>query len=127
VRSRILPGVAAVVAAVACAVAVAVWGELSAGALVSVGVAGAVVVLLGLLRRSGEASPPVGRRALPWLAWLAAALSWEVGTLASDDLPAVSDLADPVLAHPVLRAAATLAWLAGGAWLVTRPARADPR
>ncbi|WP_245177528.1 hypothetical protein [Geodermatophilus sp. DF01-2] len=44
-------------------------------------------------------------------------------TLADDDLPALSDLADPVLACPVLRGGATLGWLAVGAWLVARPRR----
>jgi hypothetical protein len=115
-------GAAAVVAS--CAVAVAVWGELSLGALVAVGTAGSLVVAVGLARRSGEAAPAVGRRALPWLVGLAAVASWEVTALLSDDLPTVSDLADPALAHPVLRAAATVAWLAGGAWLVARPHRA---
>ena len=105
--------------------AVAVWGELSLGALVAVGIAGALVVGVGLIRRSGKAAPPVGRRALPWLVWLAAAVAWELSALVADDLPTVSDLADPVLAHPVLRATAVLAWLAGGAWLVVLPTRPD--
>jgi hypothetical protein len=112
------------VVAGACAVAVAVWGELSPGAHVAVGAAGAVVVGLGMARRSGEAAPPAGRRAWPWLAGLAAVLAWEAVALGADDLPTVSDLADPVLAHPVVRAGATLAWLAGGAWLVIRPQQA---
>ena len=107
--------------AAACVGAVVGWGELSLGALGAVGIAGAVVVGLGLVRRSGAASPPVGRRGLPWLAWLAAAVSWELVPLADDDLATTSDLTDPLLAHPVLRGAATVGWLAAGAWLLARP------
>jgi len=107
--------------AAACVGAVVGWCELSLGALGAVGIAGAVVVGLGLVRRSGAASPPVGRRGLPWLAWLAAAVSWELVTLADDDLATTSDLTDPLLAHPVLRGAATVGWLAAGAWLLARP------
>jgi hypothetical protein len=110
-------------AAGACAAAVAVSGELSAGALLAVVAAGLVVTGAGLTRRAGAAAAPVGRRGLPWLGLLVAAVAWELATLADDDLPTLSDLADPVLAEPVLRGAATLAWLAGGAWLVTRPRR----
>jgi len=124
VRSLLVRRVEAAVVAAPCAVAVAVWGELSLGALVAVGTAGTLVVLVGLTRRSGEASPTVGRRALPWLVGLAAVTSWEVVALLSDEVPTVSDLADPVLARPVLRAVVTVAWLAGGAWLVARPHRA---
>ena len=112
--------------AVPCVAAVAVWGELSLGAFLAVGIAGSIVVGLGLARRSGEAALPVGRRGLPWLGWLAAAISWELVALADDDLPAVSDLADPLLAHPGLRAAATVCWLAAGAWLVARPRHRPP-
>ena len=111
-------------AAVACAVAVAVAGELSSGALLAVAAAGAVVTAAGLARRTGAGAAPVGRRGLPWLGWLGAAVAWELVTLADDDLPTLSDLADPVLASPVLRGGATLAWLAAGTWLVTR---AGPR
>ena len=109
--------------AAACVAAVSVWGELSLGARLAVGPAGAITACLGLVRRSGEAAPPVGRRGLSWLVWVATAVSWELVTLADDDLPTLSDLADPVLAHPALRGAATLCWLAAGAWLLTRPAR----
>jgi len=112
------------VVAAPCAVAVGVWGELSLGALVAVGTAGTLVVFVGLARRSGDAAPPVGRAALPWLVWLGAAASWELTALLSDELPTISDLADPVLAQPVLRALATVAWLAAGAWLVARPGQA---
>ena len=118
-RSLLARGGAVAVAA-SCALAVAVWGELSLGAHVAVGAAGTLVVAVGLARRSGEAAPAAGRPALPWLVALAAAAAWELTALLSDALPTVSDLADPVLAHPVLRAVATVAWLAGGAWLVAR-------
>jgi hypothetical protein len=113
-------------AAVACAAVVAVAGELSTGALLAVAAAGAVVTAAGLARRAGGGTAPVGRRGLPWLGWLGAALAWELVTLADDDLPTLSDLADPLLAAPVLRGAAVLGWLAAGAWLVTRPGSRRP-
>jgi hypothetical protein len=109
-----------------CVAAVMTWGELSLGALLAVGTAGTIVVGLGLVRRSGEAAPPVGARGLPWLAWGTAAVSWELITFADDDLPTLSDLVDPALAHPVLRGAATLCWLAAGAWLLARPSSRPP-
>jgi hypothetical protein len=109
--------------ALTCAAVVAVSGELSLGAHLAVGTAGLLVVGLGLARRVGAAAPPVGRRGLPWLAWLASAASWELLGPADDDLPTVSDLADPLLEHSVVRGAATLCWLAAGAWLITRPRR----
>jgi hypothetical protein len=115
----------AAVGAVGCAAAVGISGELSAGALVAVLAAGAVVVVLGLARRSGAAAPRVGRRGLPWLGWLVVAATWELGTLVADGLPTVSDLADPLLAHPLPRAGATLVWLAAGAWLLARPRRPE--
>ena len=120
-RSLVTRGAPATVVAAPCAVAVGVWGELSLGALVAVGTAGTLVVAVGLARRSGEASPPIGRRALPWLVWLGVAVAWELTALVSDELPTISDLADPVLARPVVRALATVAWLAAGACLVARP------
>jgi hypothetical protein len=107
--------------AVPCVVAVAVWGELSTGALVAVLTAGAVVVGLALARRSGEAAPRVGWRAVGWLACLVVVLAWELVALSSDTVPTYSDLADPVLAVPPARGAATLGWLAGGGWLLARP------
>jgi hypothetical protein len=113
--------------AVPCAAAVVVFGELSAGALVAVGATGLLVGGLGLAARAGEAEPMVGRRGLPWAAWLVAAAAWELVTLLHADLPSVSDLADPVLAHPLARGTATFAWMAGGAWLVTRRARPEGR
>jgi hypothetical protein len=120
------PRLTAAAVAVPCVATVVVWGELSLGALLAVVTAGVIVVGLGLARRAGEAAPPVGRRGVPWLGWLMAAVAWELVTLADDDVPTVSDLADPLLAHPVLRGAATLAWLAAGAWLLARPGRRRP-
>jgi hypothetical protein len=111
-----------------CVAAVIVFGELSTGALLAVGGIGVLVAVVGLARRAGEAALPVGRRGLPWLGWLAAGVAWELLTLVDDDLPTVSDLADLVLAHPPVRAAATLAWWIAGAWLLTRPGqRPQPR
>ncbi len=112
--------------AMSCVVAVMVWGELSLGALLAVGTAGSVIAGRALLQRSGEAARPVGLRGLPWLVWTAAAVAWELITLADDDLPTVSDLADPLLAHPALRGAATLCWLAAGVWLLARPSSRAP-
>ncbi|MGY1722158.1 hypothetical protein [Blastococcus sp. SYSU DS0533] len=109
--------------ALPCAAAVAASGELSVAALVAVGTAGTVVVVAASLRRAGEAAPPVGPRGLPWLALATAAVSWELVTLADAALPTASDLADPLLASPLLRGAATVAWLALGAWLLDRPRR----
>jgi hypothetical protein len=124
--SRLLRRLTCATAAAACAATVAVAGELSAGALLAVTAAGLVVAGVGLARRAGAAAPPVGRRGAPWLVWLVAAAAWELATLADDDRPTLSDLADPVLAHPAARAAATLGWLAAGAWLVARPGRRRP-
>jgi hypothetical protein len=112
--------------AMSCVAAVMIGGELSLAALLAVAAAGAVVAGVGLVRRSGEAAPPVGRRGLPWLVWATAAVSWELVALADDDLPTLSDLADPALAHPALRGAATLCWLAAGAWLLARPSSPPP-
>jgi hypothetical protein len=112
------------VGAVGCAVAVAVWGELSTGALVAVGAAGTAVVGLALARRSGAGAAPVAGHARAWTAVLLVVLAWELVALTSGVLPTVSDLADPLLADPVVRGAATLCWLAGGAWLATRPREA---
>jgi hypothetical protein len=113
--------------AVPCAAAVGFFGELSTGALVAVGSVGALTAVVGLAGRSGETAPTVGRRGLWWLGWLAAVLTWEVVALLDDDLPTLSDLADPVLAHPPVRAAATVAWLMVGAWLIARPGRLPER
>jgi hypothetical protein len=109
-----------------CVAAVVVFGELSTGALLAVGGTGVLFAVVGLARRAGEAALPVGRRGLPWQGWLAAGVAWELLALLDDDLPTVSDLADLVLAHPPVRAAATLAWLIAGAWLLARPGRHTP-
>lgn len=108
-----------------CVAVVVAWGELSTEALVAVAVTGAVLAGVGLAQRAGEAAPAVGRRGLPWLVWAAAALAWELLTLAHDALPTLSDLLDPVLAVPVVRGVATAAWLAAGAWLLARPHREE--
>jgi hypothetical protein len=107
--------------AVSCVAAVMLFGESSTGALVAVGGTGVLVAVVGLAGRAGEAAPPDGRRGLPWLAWLAAAVAWELLTLLDDDLPTLSDLADPVLAYAPVRGAATVGWLVGSAWLIARP------
>jgi hypothetical protein len=125
--ARRLTCLAVAVACVAVVTVVAVSGELSTGALLAVGGAGLLVAVVGLAGRAGAAAPPVGRRGLPWLGWLAAAVAWEVVTLLDDDLPTVSDLADVLLAHPLARGAATAGWLVAGAWLVARPGRAPER
>ncbi len=110
----------------ACVAVVAVYGELSAQALVAVACTGAVLSAVALVRQAGAAADPVGRSGLPWLVWLVAALAWELLTLTVSGLPTLSDLMDPALAHPALRGAATVGWLAAGAWLVGRPARSVP-
>ena len=102
-------------------VAVAVSGELSPAALLAVAAAGGVVTAVALVRRAGAGSPEVGRPLRVPVVLVAAAAAVELVALARDDLPTLSDLLDPVLAHPVARAAATAGWLATGAWLATRP------
>ncbi len=116
-----------VAGALGCAVAVGISGELSAGALIAVCAAGTVVVGLALVRRAGADIPPRTGNALPWVPVLVAVVAWEVVALTSGVLPTFSDLADPVLADPVARGAATLCWLAGGACLVRRPRLAAMR
>ena len=106
-------------------VAVMVYGELSGGALIAVGTTGTVLAGVGLVRRAGEAARPVGRRGFPWLVWLAAAVSWELLMLTGDGPHTLSDLADPLLALPVPRGAATVSWLAAGAWLLSRPRQGE--
>ncbi len=108
-----------------CVGTVAVFGELSVEALVAVSATGVIVLSAALARRAGEGAEPVGQRGVPWAAWLVAALATELLVLADDAQPTLSDLMDPVLAHPVPRGAATVAWLSAGAWLLTRPARQD--
>lgn len=110
---------------VPCVVAVVVYGELSTGALVAVGSTGALLAGVGLTQRVGEAAPPVGSGGLPWLGWLVAVAAWELLTLVDGALRTLSDLLDPVLAHPGPRGVATLGWLAAGAWLLARPRQRD--
>lgn len=119
--SRSTTAAALLVTGLPCVVVVAVHGELSPEALVAVTATGLVLTGLGLAARAGVAAPPVGRAALPWLLWLLVAVAWELLTLVHDALPTLSDVLDPVLAHPPVRAAATVLWLAVGAWLLTRP------
>lgn len=111
--------------ALLCIVVVAVYGELSVQSLVTVAATGTVLVVVGLACRAGEGADPVGRRGLAWSVWLVTALVWEGSTWRDDRLSTLSDLMDPVLAHPVLRGAATACWLAVGAWLLARPAQRD--
>jgi hypothetical protein len=121
VSSQRIRRFAFLVPALACVAAVVSFGELTLGALVAVAGTGALVTLVGLTGQAGAAAPPVGRRALPWVAWLGAAVTWELVGLLDGDVPTVSDLADPVLAHPPVRGAATVGWLVAGAWLLARP------
>ena len=107
--------------AVTCAAVVGICGELSLGALLAVVAAGTVVAGCCLIRRAGAGAPAVGGGGLPWLGWLAAALCWEMVARVDDALPTARDLADPLLAHPLLRGAVTLGWLAVGGWLLARP------
>jgi Family of unknown function (DUF6186) len=113
-----------VVLALGCAAAVAAYGELHAGSLVAVATTGTLIAGVGLSRRTGAGSPSDGRLPRAWLLLGAVLAVVEVVALLDDDVPTVSDLADPVLAVPVIRAAATLGWCAGGAWLVARPSAA---
>ena len=109
----------------ACVAVVAVHGELSGQALVAVAGTGTVLTAVGLVRGAGLAADPVGRSGAPWLLWLAAVLAWELLTFVAAGLPTLSDLLDPVLAHPAPRGAATVGWLAAGAWLIGRPGRRE--
>lgn len=122
-KSGLLAWTAPVVAGLPAVAVVMVYGELSWEALAAVGVTGTALATVGLVRRAGEAAPTVGRRGLAWLVWATAAFAWELATLAADSLVSLSDLLDPVLAHPLLRGAAAVGWLLAGAWLLTRPRR----
>ncbi|MFW3169254.1 hypothetical protein [Geodermatophilus sp. CPCC 206100] len=115
-----------VVLGVPCTAAVTVWGELSPGSLAAVLGTGTVVAALALAGRSGAGAPPVGRGGRPWLLWALVVIGWELATLALPAVPTLSDLLDPVLAHPPVRAAATVGWLALGGWLIGRPPTARP-
>ena len=115
-----------VTAAVVGSAGVALSGEFGWLSLLVVLVGGAAVVTTAERRRAGSAALPVGRAALPWLAWGVAFCLWEltVWTLGNNDAwPTFSMLLDPILAVPPLRFVAALGWFALGAWLVRRPAR----
>lgn len=122
--SRVARGLAPLVLGVPCVAAVAIYGELSVEALFAVTATGAALAVLGLALRAGEASAPLDGGGRRWLIWVTAALSWELVTLVST-LPTLSDLGDVVLRHPPARAAATVAWLVAGAWLLSRPVRGE--
>jgi Family of unknown function (DUF6186) len=109
------------VLALGCAAAVAAYGELHAGSLVAVGATGTLIAGVGLIRRTGSGSPSEGGLPRAPLCLGAALAVGEAVALLDDGVPTVSDLADPALAVPVIRAAATLLWCAVGAWLVARP------
>ncbi|MGY1739651.1 MULTISPECIES: DUF6186 family protein [unclassified Blastococcus] len=82
---------------------------------------GTLVTGIGLLRRTGAGSPAEGRLPRTWLLLGAALAVFEAVALLREDVPTLSDIADPALAVSSVRAAATLLWCAAGAWLVTRP------
>jgi len=109
------------VLALGCAVAVVIYGELDRGSLVAVTTTGTLVAGVGLIRRTGAGSPSEGRLPSAWLLLGALLAVFEVVALLHDGVPTVSDVADPALAVPVIRAAATLLWCVVGAWLVARP------
>lgn len=96
------------------------------GALVVVTATGFILACAAVLAESGSAASPVGRAGTPWLALLLTAAVLEALTLASDRLPALSDLLDVVLRPPAARGAAAVVWLLLGAWLVTRPTTRTP-
>jgi hypothetical protein len=101
---------------------VATFGELSIEAFVAVLAIGCPLVASALLRRAGSAATPAGPGAFAWLGWLVAVALWELALAWQHGAyPTLSDLADPVLAHPAARAVATLGWLATGLWLLRRP------
>ena len=109
------------VLALGCAAAVAGYGELHPGSLVAVAATGTLIAGVGLIRRTGAGSPSRGRLPSAWLALAAVLAVFEVVALLDDGVPTVSDLADPALAVPAVRGAATLLWCAVGAWLAARP------
>lgn len=116
--------VAWTLAAIPVAATVARFGELSIEAFVAVMVAGVAVMSVGLWRRSGSAAQFVGPGGFLWLGWVTAVSAWELAMFLDDTrFPTLSDLMDPVLAHPVVRGTATVAWFAAGVWLVRRPRR----
>jgi len=109
------------VLALGCAAAVVIYGELDRGSLVAVTTTGTLVAGVGLIRQTGAGSPSEGRLPSAWLLLGALLAVFEVVALLHDGVPTLSDVADPALAVPVIRAAATLVWCVVGAWLVARP------
>ncbi|MGZ4631720.1 MAG: hypothetical protein ACXV2G_03555 [Actinomycetes bacterium] len=112
------------IAVIPVAATVGTFGELSPQAFVAVSLAGAALMVLGLRRRAGSASPAVHGAGFVWLGWLVVVSLWELWMfLRSTRYPTLSDLMDPVLAHHTLRALATVVWFAAGVWLIRRPSR----
>lgn len=110
------------VAAIPVAATVGTYGELTPEAFVAVIVAGFALSGVALRRRSGSGAEPASRTALVWLVWLVAVGLWELNTVLHESrLPTLSDLMDPILAHPLIRATATAAWFLAGIWLLARP------
>jgi hypothetical protein len=123
-RGRLL---AWAIAAIPVAATVATYGELTVQAFLAVLLAGGALTVAALRRRAGSGSPAVPGGPV-WLAWLVAVGVWEFYTLLHEArLPTLSDLMDPVLAHPVIRGAATVVWFAAGIWLLHRPSTAKTR
>ena len=112
------------VLALGCAAAVAAYGELHTASLVAVGTAGTLIAGVGLIRRTGAGAPSDGGLPRTWFLLAAVLAVVEAVALLDDDVPTVSDLADPALGVPAIRAAATLLWCAVGAWLVECPSAA---
>lgn len=109
------------VLALGCAWAVATYGELHPGSLVAVAATGTLIAGVGLIRRAGADSPSRGRLPRAWLLLAAGLGVFEVVALVHDGIPTVSDIADPALAVPGIRAAATVLWCAVGTWMAVRP------
>ena len=116
------------VAAIPVAATVGTYGELTPEAFVAVLLAGSALSAVALRRRSGSGAERAPRAALAWLVWLVAVGVWELNTVLHESrLPTLSDLMDPILAHPLIRAAATVAWFLAGIWLLARPAAPEHR
>jgi hypothetical protein len=113
------------ITAIPVAATVATYGELTVQAFVAVLLSGGALMVAALRRRAGSGSPAVpGGRV--WLAWLVVLGVWEFYTLLHEaHLPTLSDLMDPILAHPMIRGAATVVWFAAGIWLLRRPSTAE--
>jgi hypothetical protein len=113
------------ITAIPIAATVATYGELTVQAFVAVLLAGGALTVAALRRRAGSGSPAVPGGPV-WLAWLVAVGVWEFYTLLHEArLPTLSDLMDPILAHPLIRGAATFVWFAAGIWLLRRPSSVE--